>query len=218
MKKMLAALLCLAMVIPAAVLGEDEAVFGLTNGAETVLYAQAATTSEATKVYPEGTWSQVTATEGDFYQVTVQDGAQGYIKTEALTLESEYGLRVMLIEDEDGVVNMRVAPSMSARVSRYQKAAGKAVEVLEAGETFSLCDYNGIAQGYIINTRLGEAQTAEVTSQSGARLRVGPGMAYEQLRMVPCGAQVTVLVKGARWCKVAYKDYVGYISVDSLSL
>lgn len=221
MKKMLLVLLCAAMLVPAAVMGEGEAVFGLTSGAETNLYELAATDSTVTKVYPEGTWAEVIATAGelgDYYQVTTQDGSQGYIEAEALTLESEQGPIVMLIEDEDGVVNMRLEPSMSARVGRYQKAAGRAVTVVEAGEKYSLCSYNGIAEGYIINSRLGDAKSAEVVSQSGARMRKGPGMAYEQVRVVPRGAEVTVLVKGARWCKVQYQDYVGYMSVDSLAL
>lgn len=217
MKKMLMALLCLALIVPATVMGEGEATFGLTHGAQTPLYAQATTTSEATKVYPEGTWAQITATaEGDFYPVTTQDGTQGYIETNALTLESEAPRWAMLIKDEDGVVNMRVEPSMGARVRRFQKA-GKMVTVLEAGESFSLCDYNGIAEGYIINTRLAKP-TAEVTAQRGARIRKGPGMAYDQVRIVPCGAEVTLLVKGDRWCKVCYGDYEGYVSSDSLAL
>lgn len=217
MKKMLMALLFLALIVPATVLGEGEAFFGLTHDAQTSLYAQAATASEAEKVYPAGTWAEIIATtEGDFYQVTTQDGTQGYIEADALILESEAPQWAMLIQDEDGVVNMRVEPSMNARVRRFQKA-GKMVSVLEAGETFSLCDYNGIAEGYIINTRLAEP-TAEVTAQRGARIRKGPGMAYEQVRIVSCGAEVTLLVKGDRWCKVRYGEYEGYVSSDSLAL
>lgn len=219
MKKMLMALLFLALIVPATVLGEGEAVFGLTHDAQTPLYAQAATASEAEKVYPAGTWAEITATtqeSGDFYPVTTQDGTQGYIEADALILESEAPQWAMLIQDEDGVVNMRVEPSMNARVRRFQKA-GKMVSVLEAGETFSLCDYNGIAEGYIINTRLAEP-TAKVTAQRGARIRKGPGMAYDQVRIVPFGAEVTLLVKGDRWCKVCYGEYEGYVSSDSLAL
>ena len=219
MKKLLLALLCMALLIPAAVMAEPEietpAQFALTNGTAT-FYTVENGQYVAAKEYATGTWAQVLKTNRALDEVVMQDGTAGFMDGDDLTMEADLGELHMLLEDEDGVVNMRLDASMSSRVRRYQKA-GKAVMVLEKGETFSLCNYKGLAEGYIINARLGDALTAEIASQSGARMRKGPGMAHEQIRMVPCGAEVTVLIQGARWCKVAYKDYVGFVSADSLA-
>lgn len=219
MKKLLLILLCMSMIVPAAVMAEETAPaqFALTSGTAT-LHTVENGKYVAAKEYVKGTWAQVLSTNRALYEVVMQDGTVGFMDGDDLIAEDKLGELRMLLEDEDGLVNIRLSASLKSRVSRYQKAEGRAVSVLEAGEKFSLCSYNGIAEGYIINTRLGDAKMAEVVSQSGARLRKGPGMAYEQIRMVSRGADVIVLVQGTRWCKVEYKGNVGFISVDSLAL
>jgi uncharacterized protein YgiM (DUF1202 family) len=213
------AVLCLCLLVPATALCAGEAQFALTHGEETALYAQAATSSEAVMAYAAGTWAEVLDAQGGFYHVTAQDGKEGYMEKDALIPEAELG-RLTVVSDRDGIVNLRVEPSMDARIRRYLKA-GKQVEAFEADEKFTRCRVNGEVEGYIANVCVkadGDAAvTATVISESGARMRKGPGMAYEQVRNIGNGAQVQVLAVGSRWVKVEYKEYVGFVADEALA-
>ena len=118
-----------------------------------------------------------------------------------------------------GKLNLRETPSLSAKVLG-QFPTGTLVEIIEAGDEWHQVEVNG-KEGFMmarfLNTGM-SAQDATVRTNTGVglNLREEPGTDGTIITSVKNGAAVTVLQKGADWCRVSVSGEEGFMSTKFL--
>ena len=118
-----------------------------------------------------------------------------------------------------GKLNLRQTPSLSAKVLG-QFPTGTLVEIVEAGEEWHKVEVNGQA-GYMMARFLNTAETettATVRTNTGIglNLREEPDTEGTIITSVKNGETVTVLQKGADWCRVSVNGQEGFMSARYL--
>ena len=118
-----------------------------------------------------------------------------------------------------GKLNLRETPSLTAKVLG-QFPTGTLVEIIEMGDEWHQVEVGG-KEGYMmarfLNTGATE-QTATVRTNTGIglNLREEPGTDGAIITSVKNGATVTVLQKGADWCRVSVGGEEGFMSTKFL--
>ena len=118
-----------------------------------------------------------------------------------------------------GKLNLRETPSLTAKVLG-QFPTGTLVEIIEMGDEWHQVEVNG-KEGFMmarfLNTGATE-QTATVRTNTGIglNLREEPGTDGAIITSVKNGATVTVLQKGADWCRVSVGSEEGFMSTKFL--
>ena len=145
----------------------------------------------------------------------------GLTAAAALTLTSAAGLA----ETADsalvygGRLNLRETPSLSAKVLG-QFPTGTLVEIVEAGAEWHKVEVGG-KEGYMMAKFLNNGvkeQTATVRTNTGIglNLREEPSTKGAIITSVKNGQTVTVLQKGAEWCRVLVNGEEGFMSAKYL--
>ena len=129
-----------------------------------------------------------------------------------------------------GDLNMRKGPSTNdGRVTLIPRNA--IVEVLTYGKTWCYVRYDGKV-GYVMTkfltlspdigtipvpaTPSGATYAQVATEQGGLNLRIGAGLSYERIHIIPQYATVQVLTYGPTWCFVTYNNTTGYVMTKFL--
>ena len=120
---------------------------------------------------------------------------------------------------QGGRLNLRETPSLTAKVLG-QFPTGTLVEIIEAGDEWHQVEVNG-REGYMMARFLNTAaktQQATVRTNTGIglNLREEPEMDGAIITSVKNGETVTVLQKGADWCRVSVGDREGFMSTRYL--
>ncbi len=118
-----------------------------------------------------------------------------------------------------GSLNLRQTPSLSAKVLG-QFPTGTLVEIIEAGAEWHKVEVNG-KEGYMmakyLNNGVNEQEaTVRTNTGIGLNLREEPEMDGAIITSVKNGGTVTVLQKGADWCRVIVGDTEGFMSTKYL--
>lgn len=119
-----------------------------------------------------------------------------------------------------GNLNLRETASLSAKVLG-QYPTGTLVEIVEAGNEWHKVSVNG-KDGYMMAKYLSTAttsQTATVKTNTGIGLNVReePSLHGAIITSVKNGGTVTVLQRGATWCRVSVDGKEGFMSTQYLS-
>ena len=120
---------------------------------------------------------------------------------------------------QGGSLNLRETPSLSAKVLG-QFPTGTLVEIIESGDEWHQVEVNG-KEGYMMAKFLNSAtteQTATVRTNTGVglNLREEPELEGAIITSVKHGETVTVLQKGADWCRVRVDGQEGFMSAKYL--
>ncbi len=118
-----------------------------------------------------------------------------------------------------GRLNLRETPSMSAKVLG-QFPTGTLVEIVSHGDEWHKVEVNG-KEGFMMAKFLNSGtskQTATVRTNTGIglNLREEPGTDGAIITSVKNGGTVTVLQKGANWCRVQVGTHEGFMSTQYL--
>lgn len=118
-----------------------------------------------------------------------------------------------------GNLNLRETASLDARVLG-QYPTGTLVEILQAGDTWHQVSVNG-KQGYMMAKYLSQSTgetTATVRTNTGIglNLREQPSLSGAILTSAKNGSTVTILQRGATWCRAKVGDQVGFMSTQFL--
>ena len=145
----------------------------------------------------------------------------GLTAAAALTLTSAVGLAESADSAlvQGGRLNLRETPSLSAKVLG-QFPTGTLVEIVEAGTDWHKVEVNG-KEGYMMAKFLNNGvkeQTATVRTNTGIglNLREEPSTKGAIITSVKNGQTVTVLQKGAEWCRVLVNGEEGFMSTKYL--
>lgn len=119
-----------------------------------------------------------------------------------------------------GSLNLRETASLSAKVLG-QYPTGTLVEIVEKGDEWHKVSVNG-KDGYMMSKYLSTAttsQTATVRTNTGIGLNVReePSLHGTIITSVKNGGTVTVLQKGATWCRVSVDGKEGFMATQYLS-
>ena len=170
---------------------------------------------------------------------TAFGGYSGYVMTAYLTFPNEPSAPVSSPEPSDtyarvttpsGSLNLRQSPSSTARVIRTIPQ-NETIPILEKGAAWCKTVYGGNT-GYVMTqfltfsgapvppaaTPQPASASARVTTPSGSlNLRLSPGSSARILRTIPQNDMVSVLDRGAEWCRVAYNGTTGYVMTRYLT-
>ena len=183
--------------------------------------------------------------QGASWCKTAYNGFSGYVMTAYLTFSSqpaaptpspESAALYARVTTKSGSLNLRQAPSSSARILRTIPQ-NETISILEKGAAWCKTVYSGDT-GYVMTqflTFLGSSApavsptpipqpvqptgaSARVTTQSGSlNLRESPSASAKVLRTIPQNDMVSVQEQGAEWCRVAYDGTAGYVMTRYLS-
>lgn len=199
-------------------------------------------TADVLMVIPAGARVTVTSNDGSWCGVKVGSVA-GYVQTAYLSFD---GSDVPPEEPEEepeapeepedtvqsyatviggGSLNLREEPSTGAKVL-MQIPEGARVEVLATSGTWTHVRYNG-QTGWVMTRYLRmnedaedepEGQTTAVvnTPSGGLNLRDRASTDGKVLALIPRHTRITVLQRGATWCKVIYAGQTGWVMTTYL--
>ncbi len=134
------------------------------------------------------------------------------------------------VTTKSGSLNLRQSPNTSAKVlcTIPQYAT---IPIFEQGASWCKTAYNGFS-GYVMTAYLtfsGQpaaytpmpgpaALYARVTTKSGSlNLRESPSASAKVLRTIPQNETISILEKGASWCKTVYGGDTGYVMTQFLT-
>ena len=121
-----------------------------------------------------------------------------------------------------GALNLRETASLSAKVLG-QYPTGTLVEIIESGKEWHKVTVNGktgyMMAKYLNTDTAASAQTATVRTNTGIglNLREEPRLSGKLITSYKPGTQVTVLQKGADWCRVTVDGQEGFMATKYLS-
>lgn len=223
-RKWLAALvMALLMLFAAGTALADSLRFGVVDGGSTVnLRGGPSTSSQWLGSYKKGTWMQITGESGNFYKVKGPDGRTGYMSKDFLYVSAAAKGTIGLV-DNAGYLNLRKAPSMSAKIIAQYDDGTPCILLSEnsgwyhvsVDGTLGYFDASFIQKKYATYS----PDVATVTTKNGGslRLRQGPGTTYNTVKSVRNGAYVMILQKGNGWWKVSVDGTVGYMDAGYLT-
>lgn len=139
MKHTATAILLLALIVAIALPALAAEELGVVYGGGLHLRTAPSLEAEIINTYPSGTHVQVTAVEGSWYAVTVEDGQKGYMEADYVYITS-----VGIIDNGDAYVNLRTSPSRDASIIG-EYASGTQVTLLsEDTEGWAYVDIDGV--------------------------------------------------------------------------
>ncbi len=209
--------------------GEVEAVVH-TASTSLNLRAQPSTQSAVLAALPRGE-SVVVTHRGEDWSAVRYGSLTGYVATQYLRFPADESTApstpsaTAIVTTQSGSLNLRKQPSLGSTVLT-QIPRGARVSVLENLTSWCRVSYGG-QTGYVMTTYLtmengGTAapsgNTATVTTPSGTlNLRETASADARILTTIKPGAQVTVLERGADWCRITYGSRTGYVMTKFLT-
>ncbi|WP_312654250.1 SH3 domain-containing protein [Proteiniclasticum sp.] len=111
-------------------------------------------------------------------------------------------------------LNLRSGPGTSYSILAVIPKGTK-VNVISVSGNWAKVTYSG-KQGYASISYLTKVTTNIMVTTANLNMRTGPATSYSIIRVIPNGAQVTVLSTSSGWAKVTYGGSTGYASLSYL--
>lgn len=111
-------------------------------------------------------------------------------------------------------LNLRSGPGTSYSILAVIPKGTK-VNVISVSGNWAKVTYSG-KQGYASISYLTKVATNIMVTTANLNMRTGPATSYSIIRVIPNGAQVTVLSTSSGWAKVTYGGSTGYASLSYL--
>ncbi len=212
------ALVLVLALLPALALADR---FAVVKGGRLNLRAYPSRDSQSLGKYDTGTWVLAGGLENGFYSVQTLGGKRGYMSSAYLNFGAYSGGTTVKYAN-GGYVNLRSGPSLeSSVVTRVTSGSTVYVQQNYNGWCYVQASIGGTTvYGYMYETFLDSGlSTATVTTRNGGKVNVrsGPGSSYSSLGKLASGTQVSVLLKGNGWYKIAANGLEGFMSTQYLS-
>lgn len=166
-------------------------------------------------VIPKGAAVSVSSVSGSWAKVTYS-GKTGYASTAYLSQPSN----VIMVTTAD--LNLRTGPGTSYSIIRVIPS-GAEVTVSNTSSGWAKVSYGG-STGYAslsylkLKSTLPSTSTTAMITTGNLNLRTGPGTSYSIIRVIPSGAEVSVLSTSNGWARLTYAGSTGYASLSYLKL
>lgn len=219
-KKLLAAVLLLALLLPCLA---QAAEYAIVTGGKLNLRERASVNSQSLGRYSGGTWLRLEGSPvGEWYPVTTPDGKRGYMSGNYLTFSQHGSGRAKVSYAPGGYVNLRMGPSLDTGIVTRVNSGTEVSILRTVGYWYyvRLQQYGQTFEGYIHNSLINYGGTsATVVTRNGGKVNVrsGPSFSYGSLGSLATGTRVTVLLKGTGWYWISGGGLTGFMSSGYLS-
>ena len=219
-KKLLAAVLLLALLLPCLA---QAAEYAIVTGGKLNLRERPSVSSQSLGRYSGGTWLRLEGSPiGEWYPVTTPDGKRGYMSGNYLSFSQHGSGRATVSYAPGGYVNLRMGPSLDTGIVTRVNSGTEVSILRTVGYWYyvGLRQYGQSFEGYIHNSLINYGGTsATVVTRNGGKVNVrsGPSFSYGSLGSLPTGTRVTVLLKGTGWYWISGGGLTGFMSSGYLS-